>query len=132
MFFKPTIFNKNTKRKNDQNLLKTTSSNTKPSAFHDLEQQIVEQIFEAETLEKRVGRREDLISAVVEGLGDAVIVFDKNFKIRFTNPSACKLFGWPSPPLELNAVEQLNNNELINLKKALEKLETESGSQSKV
>jgi PAS domain S-box-containing protein len=48
-------------------------------------------------------------------LGDAVIVFDKNFKIRFTNPSACKLFGWPSPPLELNAVEQLNNNELIKL-----------------
>ena len=48
-------------RKNDQNLLKANSSNTKPSAFHDLEQQIVEQIFEAETLEKRVGRREDLI-----------------------------------------------------------------------
>ena len=102
-------------RKNDQNLLKANSSNTKASAFYDLEQQIVEQIFEAETLEKRVGRREDLISAVVEGLGDAVIVFDKNFKIRFTNPSACKLFGWASPPLELNAVEQLNNNELIKL-----------------
>ena len=42
-------------------------------------------------------------------------MFDKSFKIRFTNPSACRLFGWASPPLELNAVEQMSNENLIKL-----------------
>ena len=102
-------------KKNDRNLLEEHSSSSNSSSYKDLEKQIIEQIFEAENLEKRVGRREDLISLVVDGLSDAVIVFDKNFKIRFTNPSACRLFGWASPPLELNAVEQMSNENLIKL-----------------
>ena len=102
-------------KNNDRTLLTKGSELSARSILNDLENQIIEQIFEAETLEKRVVRREDLISAVVDGLVDAVIVFDKNFNIRFTNPSACKLFGWSSPPLELNAKEQLNNDQLVKL-----------------
>ena len=70
-------------KKNDRNLLEEHSSSSNSSSYKDLEKQIIEQIFEAENLEKRVGRREDLISLVVDGLSDAVIVFDKSFKIRF-------------------------------------------------
>ncbi len=102
-------------KKNDRKLLNEKLSFGSSTAYKDLEKQIVEQIFEAENLEKRVVRREDLISSVVDGLSDAVIVFDKSFKIRFTNPSACRLFGWASPPLELNAVEQMSNDKLIKL-----------------
>ena len=102
-------------KKNDRKLLNEKLSFGSSTAYKDLEKQIIEQIFEAENLEKRVVRREDLISSVVDGLSDAVIVFDKSFKIRFTNPSACRLFGWASPPLELNAVEQMSNDKLIKL-----------------
>ena len=102
-------------KENDRKLLNEKLSFGASPAYKDLEKQIIEQIFEAENLEKRVGRREDLISLVVDGLSDAVIVFDKSFKIRFTNPSACRLFGWASPPLELNAVEQMSNEKLIKL-----------------
>ena len=102
-------------KENDRKLLNEKLSFGSSTAYKDLEKQIIEQIFEAENLEKRVVRREDLISSVVDGLSDAVIVFDKSFKIRFTNPSACRLFGWASPPLELNAVEQMSNDKLIKL-----------------
>ena len=102
-------------KENDRKLLNEKLSFGSSLAYKDLEKQIIEQIFEAENLEKRVVRREDLISSVVDGLSDAVIVFDKSFKIRFTNPSACRLFGWASPPLELNAVEQMSNDKLIKL-----------------
>ena len=102
-------------KENDRKLLNEKLSFGSSPAYKDLEKQIIEQIFEAENLEKRVVRREDLISSVVDGLSDAVIVFDKSFKIRFTNPSACRLFGWASPPLELNAVEQMSNDKLIKL-----------------
>ncbi len=102
-------------KKNDRKLLNEKLSFGSSTAYKDLERQIIEQIFEAENLEKRVVRREDLISSVVDGLSDAVIVFDKSFKIRFTNPSACRVFGWASHPLELNAVEQMSNDKLIKL-----------------
>ena len=73
----------NALKNNDRTLLTKGSELSAGTILNDLENQIIEQIFEAETLEKRVVRREDLISAVVDGLVDAVIVFDKNFNIIF-------------------------------------------------
>lgn len=102
-------------KSNDRKLLTGHSAKAHYSAYQELENLIIDQIFEAETLEKRVERREDLISAVVDGLGDSVIVFDQGLKIRFTNPSACKLFGWASPPLELSAEKYIKNTKLIRL-----------------
>lgn len=102
-------------RKNDRKLLTGHSAKASHSAYQQLENHIIDHIFEAETLEKRVERREDLIAAVVNGLADAVIVFDQGLKIRFTNPSACQLFGWTSPPLELDAADHIKNTELIEL-----------------
>ena len=102
-------------KSNDRKLLTGHSAKAHRSAYQQLENLIIDQIFEAETLEKRVERREDLIAAVVNGLADAVIVFDRGLKIRFTNPSACNLFGWASPPLELNAADHIKNTELIKL-----------------
>ena len=102
-------------KNNDRKLLTGHSAKAHYSAYQELENLIIDQIFEAETLEKRVERREDLISAVVDGLGDSVIVFDQGLKIRFTNPSACKLFGWASPPLELSAEKYIKNTKLIRL-----------------
>ena len=102
-------------RKNDRKLLTGHSAKASHSAYQQLENHIIDHIFEAETLEKRVERREDLIAAVVNGLADAVIVFDQGLKIRFTNPSACRLFGWTSPPLELDAADYIKNTELIEL-----------------
>ena len=63
-------------KSNDRKLLTGHSAKAHYSAYQELENLIIDQIFEAETLEKRVERREDLISAVVDGLGDSVIVFD--------------------------------------------------------
>ena len=83
------------------------------SAFIELENQIHQQIFEAHTLEDRVVRREDLITNVVEGLTDAVLVFDGSLNIRFTNRSACELFGWKSVPFDASARECINNFALI-------------------
>ena len=102
-------------KSNDRKLLTGHSAKAHYSAYQELENLIIDQIFEAETLEKRVERREDLISAVVDGLGDSVIVFDQGLKIRFTNPSACKLFGWAPPPLELSAEKYIKNTKLIRL-----------------
>ncbi|MEE2967858.1 MAG: ATP-binding protein [Verrucomicrobiota bacterium] len=102
-------------KSNDRKLLTGHSAKAHYSDYQELENLIIDQIFEAETLEKRVERREDLISAVVDGLGDSVIVFDQGLKIRFTNPSACKLFGWASPPLELSAEKYIKNTKLIRL-----------------
>ena len=65
---------------NDRTLLTKGSEFSAGSILNDLENQIIEQIFEAETLEKSC--REDPLSAVVDGLVDAVIVFDKNFNIN--------------------------------------------------
>ncbi len=102
-------------KNNDRKLLTGHSAKAHHSAYQQLENLIIDQIFEAETLEKRVERREDLIAAVVDGLADAVIVFDQGLKIRFTNPSACNLFGWASPPLELDAADHIKNTNLIKL-----------------
>ena len=102
-------------KSNDRKLLTGHSAKAHYSAYQELENLIIDQIFEAEALEKRVVRREDLISAIVDGLGDSVIVFDQGLKIRFTNPSACELFGWSSPPLELNAADYIQNTKLIKL-----------------
>ena len=60
----------NALKNNDRTLLTKGSDLSAGSILNDLENQIIEQIFEAETLEKRVVRREDLISAVVDGLVD--------------------------------------------------------------
>ncbi|MDA7605774.1 ATP-binding protein [Verrucomicrobiales bacterium] len=102
-------------KNNDRKLLTGHSAKAHHSAYQQLENLIIDQIFEAETLEKRVERREDLIAAVVNGLADAVIVFDQGLKIRFTNPSACKLFGWATPPLEMDAADHIKNKNLIKL-----------------
>ncbi len=102
-------------KSNDRKLLTGHSAKAHHSTYQQLENLIIDQIFEAETLEKRVERREDLIAAVVNGLADAVIVFDQGLKIRFTNPSACKLFGWATPPLELDAADHIKNTKLITL-----------------
>jgi len=102
-------------KSNDRKLLTGHSAKAHHSTYQQLENLIIDQIFEAEALEKRVERREDLITAVVNGLADAVIVFDRGLKIRFTNPSACKLFGWLAPPLELDAVDYIKNTKLIKL-----------------
>jgi len=102
-------------KNNDRKLLTGHSAKAHHSAYQQLENLIIDQIFEAETLEKRVERREDLIAAVVDGLADAVIVFDQGLKIRFTNPSACNLFGWATPPLELDAADHIKNTKLIKL-----------------
>lgn len=102
-------------KSNDRKLLTGHSAKAHHSTYQQLENLIIDQIFEAEALEKRVERREDLITAVVNGLADAVIVFDQGLKIRFTNPSACKLFGWATPPLELDAADYIKNTELIKL-----------------
>jgi signal transduction histidine kinase len=102
-------------KSNDRKLLTGHSAKAHHSTYQQLENLIIDQIFEAEALEKRVERREDLITAVVNGLADAVIVFDQGLKIRFTNPSACKLFGWLAPPLELDAADYIKNTKLIKL-----------------
>ncbi len=88
-----------------------------PPAVRELERHIFEQLFETETLERRVTRREDLLGAIVEGLGDAVLVFDQNLTIRFINPSASNLFGWDSdsPPLDRNAAACIGNIDLVGM-----------------
>ena len=66
-------------KNNDRTLLTKGSELSAGSILNDLENQIIEQIFEAETLEKRVVRREDLISAVVDGLVDELLSIDAGY-----------------------------------------------------
>jgi PAS domain S-box-containing protein len=86
-----------------------------PSAFRELESLIFEQLSETETLEKRVSRRDDLVGAVLEGLADAVLVFDRTLSIRFANPSAAKLFGWDSPPIGERATDCIRDFKLVEM-----------------
>jgi PAS domain S-box-containing protein len=88
-----------------------------PAPFRKLEKQIFEQLFETENLEQRINRRERLLEVVVEGLGDAVIVFDQSLHIRFINPSATRLFGWDPerPPLGKDAGDCISNPGLVNM-----------------
>ena len=69
----------------DRHALGEMAFHRSTDAFKALEKQLFEQLFEAESLEQRIARREDLITTVVEGLTDAVIVFDGELNIRFTN-----------------------------------------------
>jgi signal transduction histidine kinase len=86
-----------------------------PPEFRALEKQLFEQLFETESLEQRIVRREDLITTVVEGLADAVIVFDGGLNIRFTNHSACNLFGWQETPVNIPVSECIGDLNLIEL-----------------
>lgn len=88
-----------------------------PAPFRKLEKQIFEQLFETENLEQRIDRRERLLEVVVEGLGDAVIVFDQDLHIRFINPSATRLFAWDPerPPLGEDAGDCISNTALVDM-----------------
>ena len=83
--------------------------------FRELEKQLFEQLFETESLEQRITRRENLITTVVEGLTDAVLVFDGELNIRFTNKSACSLFGWQNSPVDIHVKECIDNYNLIEI-----------------
>ena len=100
-------------RKHDRQGLGDGRFHRSTDAFRALEREIFEQLFETESLEQKIARREDLITTVVEGLSDAILVFDGEMKIRFTNRSACKLFNWKSPPLDLHVKECIRNSKLI-------------------
>lgn len=61
----------------------------------------------------RVDRRELLLAAVVQGLSDAIVVFDNEMTIRFANPEADKVFGWDRTPRTQPAAESIQNADLI-------------------
>ncbi|MCP4849073.1 MAG: hypothetical protein GY899_14120 [Verrucomicrobiaceae bacterium] len=100
-------------RKHDRQLLGGGRFHRSTDAFRTLEREIFEQLFESESLEQKISRREDLITTVVEGLSDAILVFDWEMKIRFTNRSACKLFNWNSPPLDRHVKECIRDPKLL-------------------
>ena len=102
-------------RKHDRQGLGDGRFHRSTDAFRALEKQLFEQLFETESLEQKITRREDLITTVVEGLSDAILVFDGEMKIRFTNRSACKLFGWKSPPLDLHVKECIGDFKLLEI-----------------
>ena len=99
----------------DRHALGEMAFHRSTGAFKALEKQLFEQLFEAESLEQRIARREDLITTVVEGLTDAVIVFDGELNVRFTNRSACHLFSWTTPPVDIPLKERIRDFKLIEI-----------------
>ena len=97
----------------DRKALGSDDFHRAPAAVRELERQIFEQLFEEENLRLRVDRRELLLAAVVEGLGDAVVVFDREMMVRFANPKASEVFGWESSPQGMPAAECIRNADLL-------------------
>ena len=79
-------------RKQDRRLLGSEDYERAPQHVRTLERAIFEQLFTAENLEESIVRREELLSSLVDGLGDAVIVTDRKNKIRFANEKALQIF----------------------------------------
>ncbi len=86
-----------------------------PQALRELEKAIIDQLFAAERLEERVGHRELLLSSIVEGLTDAVIVIDARDQVSFANPKARELFNWSDDPVDRRVAEALGHHELAEM-----------------
>lgn len=67
--------------------------------MRELTKIVAEQILDGENLRARVDRRDQLLTLVVEGLTDAVIVIDSSERIRFANKKAMNVFQWQSDPI---------------------------------
>jgi len=86
-----------------------------PREIRLLEDAIIEQLFHEERLEARVSQRDNLLAAVVEGLGDAVLVIGKDERVQFANNQAHTLFRWRSDPTGRPVSEMMANHELSRL-----------------
>lgn len=100
-------------RKQDRRLLGSEDYACAPSHIRSLERAIFDQLFTTANLEETIIRREKLLSSLVDGLGDAVIVTDTKSHIRFANERARSLFMLRSDVIGTPFRHAVSNDKLL-------------------
>jgi len=100
-------------RQGDREMLGSAEYAKAPEHIRTLERAIFDQLFATASLEESVIRREKLLAALVEGLGDAVLVTDKSNRIRLANERAREVFDLPGDVAGARLRKVITNRELL-------------------
>src|SRR5205085_11535987 len=59
---------------------------------------LMRDITERQAMEDELRRQSDLLQAILDNMGDAVVVVDETSRVLACNPSALRMFGLAQPP----------------------------------
>lgn len=100
-------------RQQDRRQLGSKEYARAPGHIRSLEKAIFDQLFTAANLKETVIRREKMLSSLVDGLGDAVLVTDKKKRIRFANERARDLLKLPEKVTGTPIRQAISDRQLI-------------------